>query len=61
MALVHKKEVGKQQAVKILRETDLKLAFVAGRPCEVHVALRYTQCFKTKASSAPVPGLLTVQ
>ena len=31
------------------------------RLCQGHAALRYTQRFKTKASSAPVPGLLTVQ
>ena len=36
-------------------------AAIAGRLCEGHVALRNTQRFKTKASSAPVPGLLTVQ
>ena len=30
----------------------------AGRLCEGHVALRHTPRFKTKASSAPVPGQL---
>ena len=34
------------------------MAAIAGRLCEGHVALRHTPCFKTKASSAPVPGLL---
>ena len=34
---------------------------IAGRLCEGHVALRYTQRSKTKASSAAVPGLLIVQ
>jgi len=47
----------------VLREkTDLKkcraLAAIAGRLCEGHVALRHTPRFKTKASSAPVPGKL---
>ena len=34
---------------------------IAGQLCEGHVALRHTQRFKTKTSSAPVPGLLPVQ
>ena len=37
------------------------MAAIAGRLCEGHVALRYTPRFKRKASSAPVPGLLSVQ
>ena len=37
------------------------LATIAGQLCEGHVALRHRPRFKTKASSAPVPGLLIVQ
>ena len=44
----------------MLREKNRfeKRRALAGRLCEGHVALCHTPRFKTKASSAPVPGLL---
>ena len=66
--LVHKKGLGKQRVGKQTSGQNVKgekqiwkwraLAAIAGRLCEGHVALRHTPRFKTKASSAPVPGLL---
>ena len=65
MALVHKKEVGKQTSGQNIKgenrfENGAPPAAIAGRLCEGHVTLRNTQRFKTKVSSAPVPGLLTL-
>ena len=46
----------------MLKEKDLKMERTGGgQLCEGHVALRHMSRFKTKASSAPVPGLLSVQ
>ena len=69
--LVRKKGLGKQRVGKQTSGQNIKgenrfenwraPAAIAGRLCEGHVALRNTQRFRTKASSAPVPGLLTVQ
>ena len=67
--LVHKKGLGEQRVGKQTSGQNIKgenrkwraPAAIAGRLCEGHVALRYTPRFKTKTSSAPVPGLLTVQ
>ena len=58
-----KQRVGKQtsgQNVKGEKQIWKRraLAAIAGRLCEGHVALRHTPRFKTKASSALVPGLL---
>ena len=70
--LVRKKGLGKQRVGKQTSGQNIKgenrfenwraPAAIADRLCELgHVASRYTPRFKTKASSAPVPGLLTVQ
>ena len=66
--LVHKKGLGKQrvgkQAVKVLRAKNRFENGAHWRLSPVgcvnlgHVALRHMLHFKTKASSAPVPGLL---
>ena len=72
MALVHKKEVGKQRVGKQTSGQNIKgeNRFENGAHRRlspvgcVKAKWRYatlTQRFKTKASSAPVPGLLTVQ
>ena len=66
---VHKKGLGKQRVSKQTSGQNVKgekqiwkrraLAAIAGRLCEGHVALRHTpRLLNTKASSAPVPGLL---
>ena len=47
--------------MKMARTSGYRLSSIVGRLCEGDVALRYTPHFKTKASSAPVPGFLTVQ
>ena len=64
--LVQKKGLGEQRVGKQTSGRNIKgeNRFENGAYwlCEGrHVALRYTPRFRTKASSAPVPGLLTIQ
>ena len=54
---VGKQRVGKQTSGQNIKGENRFETTTHRRLCESHVALRYTPRFKTKASSAPVPGL----